>query len=192
MRAIEWQAYAQVSTSATPGLSTCPSTVSAFGRSTRPAYRLTCEETSTPYRLNVGDEVQVESFTDHEINRNLLIQPDMTIHVAIVGPGACDRPQAETQLRDVVEEAYKKYYKTPAITVTPLASSTRWKMRATTPAGLASAAKARRFASRPRVRSRCPPSARSRAGLTLSELQTELKMSPIARLFTASKPSDLA
>ena len=48
-------------------------------------YRLTRDETSTPYRLNVGDEVLVESFTDQEINRSLLIQPDGTITLRLLG-----------------------------------------------------------------------------------------------------------
>ena len=42
-------------------------------------YRLTRNETTRPYRLNVGDEVLVESFCDAALNRSLIIQPDGTI-----------------------------------------------------------------------------------------------------------------
>ena len=88
-------------------------------------YRLTREETSTPYRLNVGDEIQVESFTDPDINRNLLIQPDGTITLRAPGPGSTRRAAPVTQLRDALDELYKKYYKIPAITVTPLKVNTK-------------------------------------------------------------------
>ncbi|MCE5267260.1 MAG: polysaccharide biosynthesis/export family protein [Planctomycetaceae bacterium] len=87
-------------------------------------YRLTREETSTPYRLNVGDEVEVESFTDPEINRKLLIQPDGTITLRLLGQVHATG-RTVTQLRDRLDELYKKYYKIPAITVTPLKVNTK-------------------------------------------------------------------
>lgn len=87
-------------------------------------YRLTRDETSTPYRLNVGDEVQVESFTDGEINRNLLIQPDGTITLRLLGQVHATGLTV-TQLRDNLDKLYSKYYKIPAITVTPLKVNTK-------------------------------------------------------------------
>ncbi len=87
-------------------------------------YRVTREETSTPYRLNVGDEIRVESFTDQELNRNLILQPDGTITLRLLGQvRATGRTVA--QLRDALEESYKKYYNVPAITVTPLKVNTK-------------------------------------------------------------------
>jgi len=82
-------------------------------------YRLTREETSTPYKLNVGDEVRVESFTDPALDRDLLLQPDGTITLRLLGQVRATGSTV-TQLRDRLEELYKKYYKVPAITVTPL------------------------------------------------------------------------
>jgi polysaccharide export outer membrane protein len=87
-------------------------------------YRLTRDETPTPYRLNVGDEIQVESFTDSNINRNLLIQPDGTITLALLGQVHAANLTV-TQLRDSLEKLYTKYYKIPAITVTPLKVNTK-------------------------------------------------------------------
>lgn len=87
-------------------------------------YRLTREETTRPYRLNVGDEVQVESFTDPELNRNLIIQPDGTITLRLLGQVRA-KGLTVSQLREVLEQAYTKYYKTPAITVTPLRVNTK-------------------------------------------------------------------
>ena len=48
-------------------------------------YRLTREESPTPYQLNVGDEIRVESFTDEALNRDLLIQPDGTVTLRLLG-----------------------------------------------------------------------------------------------------------
>ena len=82
-------------------------------------YRVTHEEEPQPYRLNVGDEIKVESFTDPDLNAQLLIQPDGTITLRLLGQvRATGRTVA--QLREDLEKAFKKYYKVPAITVTPL------------------------------------------------------------------------
>ena len=87
-------------------------------------YRLTREETPTPYRLNVGDEIRVESFTDPELNRDLIIQPDGTITLRLLGQvHATGRTVA--MLTAALEDLYKKYYKVPAITVTPLKVNTQ-------------------------------------------------------------------
>lgn len=87
-------------------------------------YRLTREETTRPYQLNVGDEVRVESFTDPLLNRDLLIQPDGTITLRLIGQVKATRRTVE-QLRGELEQAYAKYYKVPAITVTPLRVNTK-------------------------------------------------------------------
>jgi len=87
-------------------------------------YRLTREETTRPYRLNVGDEVRVESFTDPELNRDLIIQPDGTITLRLLGQVRA-KGLTVSQLREVLEQAYTKYYKVPAITVTPLRVNTK-------------------------------------------------------------------
>jgi len=87
-------------------------------------YRLTREETATPYKLNVGDQIQVESFTDEDLNRELLVQPDGTITLRLLGQVHATRLTV-TQLRDDLERRYKKYYNVPAITVTPLRVNTK-------------------------------------------------------------------
>ncbi|MDZ4817374.1 MAG: polysaccharide biosynthesis/export family protein [Planctomycetota bacterium] len=87
-------------------------------------YRLTREETAEPYQINVGDEVQVESFTDPNLNRNLIVQPDGTITLRLLGQVKATRHTVQ-ELRKKVDELYSKYYKNPAITVTPLKVNTR-------------------------------------------------------------------
>ena len=102
-RAIEWQAYAQGEYVGHARLAHVPEYRLRVDDQLDMTYRLTREETSTPYRLNVGDEVQVESFTDHEINRSLLIQPDGTITLRLLGQVHATG-RTVTQLRDALEE----------------------------------------------------------------------------------------
>jgi polysaccharide export outer membrane protein len=82
-------------------------------------YRVTRDETSQPYRLNVGDEVRVESFSDGALNRDLILQPDGTITLRLLGQVKATGLTV-SQLTEKLEAAYTKYYKIPAITVTPL------------------------------------------------------------------------
>lgn len=87
-------------------------------------YRVTREETSQPYKLNVGDEVRVESLTDPTLNRDLLIQPDGTITVQLLGQVHATG-KTVTQLCKDLDEAYLKFYKVPAVCVTPLKVNTK-------------------------------------------------------------------
>ena len=105
-------------------------------------YRRTRDELSRPYEFQVGDRILVESMTatggpkpteasgggsplsEGSITRELVIQPDGTITLPLLGqvPAAGRTVQG---LRDELEQAYKKYYKVPAITVTPIHVDTR-------------------------------------------------------------------
>jgi len=99
-------------------------------------FRLTREETSQPYELQVGDQIRVESLTgdnasasrdspeNDNLRRDLIIQPDGTISLPLLGQVRAARMTIDL-LRQQLEERYKKYYKVPAITVTPLTVNTR-------------------------------------------------------------------
>lgn len=100
-------------------------------------FRLTREETSHPYELQVGDKIRVESLTGDtgtasdansgsgdRISRELEVQPDGTISLPLLGQVRAARMTIDG-LRIQLEERYKKYYKVPAITVTPIAVNTR-------------------------------------------------------------------
>ena len=104
-------------------------------------YRRTREAISRPYELQVGDRVRVESLTaghasaatpgmteaepaDDNISRELVVQPDGTITLPLLGQVQAAR-RTIPALRDELEESYKKYFKTPSITVTPIAVNTR-------------------------------------------------------------------
>jgi polysaccharide export outer membrane protein len=125
MRAIAWQAYAQGEYVGHERMAHVPEYRLRVDDQLDMIYRVTREETSRPYRLNVGDEISVESFTDPELYRqSLIIQPDGTITLRLLGQVHATR-RTVPQLRDALEEAYKKYYREPAITVTPLKVNTK-------------------------------------------------------------------
>jgi polysaccharide export outer membrane protein len=94
-------------------------------------YRLTREQMPTPYRLNVGDVLVVESLTDPSINRGgiaagrgLVIQPDGTIVLPMIGQiQAANLTVAE--LTATLTQRYEKFIRDPQITVTPLQVNTK-------------------------------------------------------------------
>ena len=101
------------------------------------SYRLTRETDSNPYRLTPGDIVHVEStsnanyekkrelaeFVDGVV-RNLEVQPDGTITLPLIGrvPAA---GRTTDELRDDLDRRFKKFYKDPSITVTPIKVNSR-------------------------------------------------------------------
>jgi polysaccharide export outer membrane protein len=103
-------------------------------------FRLTREVVSTPYELQVGDQIGVESLTadtalneptpsgatQDNIRRALVIQPDGTISLPLLGQVRAAGMTVDG-LRQYLEERYQRYYKVPAITVTPVLVNTRLK-----------------------------------------------------------------
>jgi polysaccharide export outer membrane protein len=96
-------------------------------------FRLTREATSVPYELQVGDSIRIESLTgdsgagtgqQDNIRRDLIVQPDGTISLPLLGQVRAAGMTIDG-LRLHLEERYLKFYKVPAITVTPLAVNTR-------------------------------------------------------------------
>jgi len=123
-RAIAWQAFAQGEYVGHERIAHVPEYRLRVDDQLDLIYRVTREETSRPYKLNVGDEIRVESFTDPALTRDLMIQPDGTITLRLLGQvRATGRTVA--QLRDDLERLYTKYYKVPAITVSPLKVNTK-------------------------------------------------------------------
>ena len=87
-------------------------------------FRVTRNEIPAPYKLNVGDEISVESTNDRELRRALVVLPDGTITLPLVGQvRAADLTVA--QLRDELEKQFEKYYNLPGITVTPTKVDTK-------------------------------------------------------------------
>jgi polysaccharide export outer membrane protein len=104
-------------------------------------YRRTREELSRPYELEVGDRIRVESLTAgsgttigpdgtdvpaaaDDITRELVIQPDGTITLPLLGQVRATRRTIQS-LREELEERYQEYFTVPSITVTPIAVNTK-------------------------------------------------------------------
>jgi polysaccharide export outer membrane protein len=87
-------------------------------------YRLTRVESQKPYELNVGDRIRVESLIDATLDRDLVVQPDGMITLRMLGQVRAAR-RTVSELQKELEQGYQKYYKVPAITVTPLRVNTR-------------------------------------------------------------------
>ena len=87
-------------------------------------FRVTRNENPNPYEINLGDEVTIESATDKEIKRTLVVLPDGTITLPLLGQVRAAHLSIP-QLRDELEKAYQKFYKVPSITVTPTKVDTK-------------------------------------------------------------------
>ena len=72
----------------------------------------------------MGDELTIESATDINIRRSLVVLPDGTITVPLLGQVRAAHSTVE-QLRQSLDKLYEKYYKIPAITVTPTKVNTK-------------------------------------------------------------------
>lgn len=174
-RALAWNAYAQgeyVGRDRAPHLSEYRLRVDD---QLDLVYRLTREERPEPYRINVGDEIRVESMTDETLDRTLIVQPDGTITLRMLGQiKATGLTVAQLQQR--VEEDYTKYYRTPAITVTPIKVDTKLEdLRATVDRrqGLGGQSQAVKITPEGTISLPAIGSVYVQ-GLTLGELQTEL------------------
>lgn len=87
-------------------------------------YRLTRERSNRPYQLNVGDRITIESLADEQLDREVEIQPDGTVTVRLLGQ-VMAADLTTDHLRVELEKRYKKFYRVPSITVTPVQLNTR-------------------------------------------------------------------
>lgn len=124
MRLIDWQAYAQGEYVGHARDAHVPEYRLRVDDLLSLVYRVTRDESAHPYQLNVGDELSIESVTDKDLNRAVIILPDGTITLKLLGQVRAAR-KSVTQLRDELEELYKKYYPVPAVTVTPTKVNTK-------------------------------------------------------------------
>ncbi len=123
---IPWQAFAQGEYVGHPRTRHVPEYRLRVDDQIEFRYRETRDQVNDPTQLSVGDQLKIESFTDEKLNREVNIQQDGTITVPLLGRVPATRRTAP-QLRDDLEDRYKKYVKIPAITVTPLKTNTKLK-----------------------------------------------------------------
>jgi polysaccharide export outer membrane protein len=87
-------------------------------------YRVTRSDSARPYRLQTGDVLKIESLIDATLNREVTIQTDGMIILPLVGQIKVSKLTL-IDVQKALEERYKKYYKIPDITVTPVKTNTR-------------------------------------------------------------------
>ena len=124
IRSYNWQAYAQGEYIARDRTPHVPEYRLRVGDELDLVYRLTREERPEPYRINVGDVISIESMADPTLDRELIVQPDGMITLRLLGQVKANGLTV-AQLGAHVEEAYKEYYHTPSITVTPIKVDTK-------------------------------------------------------------------
>lgn len=87
-------------------------------------FRVTRDKISGPYKLNVGDEVMIESAAEGELRCTVTVLPDGSITLPLVGSIQASG-MSVGQLRDHLDEDYKKFFNTPSMTVTPVKVDTQ-------------------------------------------------------------------
>ncbi|HQF13590.1 MAG TPA: polysaccharide biosynthesis/export family protein [Thermogutta sp.] len=174
-RMIAWEKYAQGEYVGPARLAHVPEYRLRVDDELQIVYRITREETSRPYRLNVGDQLRIESATDPTLNRDVLIQPDGTVTLLLLGQVKATGLTV-TQLRDRLEQLYRRYYRAPAITVTPILVNSKLEdLRATVDRRAGEGGQSQNVRITPEGTIALPGLGSVKAqGLTLSELQAEL------------------
>jgi polysaccharide biosynthesis/export protein len=87
-------------------------------------FRVTRNEIARPYKLNVGDEVMIESTNEPDLRRTLVVLPDGTLTLPLLGSVRAAQLSVH-ELREDLNKRYEKYYNTPAITITPVKVDTQ-------------------------------------------------------------------
>jgi polysaccharide biosynthesis/export protein len=121
---IPWQAFAQGEYVGPARISHVPEYHLRVDDEIEFIYRLTREELSHEYLLEVGDVIRIESLIDPALNRDVTIQPDGTIDLLLIGQvRVVNRPVQD--VRAELNNKYKKYYKVTDINVTRVKTQTR-------------------------------------------------------------------
>lgn len=173
---IDWQKYAQGEYVGHERLEHVPQYRLRVGDELDLVFRISRDPLPRAYRLNVGDRVRVESLADSALDRELLIQPDGTITLQLLNQVYAARTTV-AQLREELESRYQKFYKQPAITVTPLRVNTLMEdMRSTVDLRYGYGGQSRRAKVTPEGTIQVPLAGNVPVqGMTLDEVQSELE-----------------
>ena len=88
------------------------------------SFRVDRDRIPGQYKINIGDELAIESTADPSLNRTLVVLSDGTVTLPLVGTVAASGATVG-ELRDRLDEGLKKYQNNPAIAVTPLKVNSR-------------------------------------------------------------------
>jgi polysaccharide export outer membrane protein len=87
-------------------------------------YRLTREELSGAYPLEVGDVIRIESLIDTALTREVAVQPDGTADLLYLGPVRVARKSVE-EIRKDLNQLYKQFYRVTDINVSRVKTQTK-------------------------------------------------------------------
>ena len=121
---IPWQSLAQGEYTGPPRISHVPEYRLRVDDQIEFVYRLAREDLSRAYQLEAGDVIRVESLVDPALNREVIVQPDGTIDLLLLGPVRVVRSSAE-EIRADLNDRYKKFYKMTDVNVTRVKTQTR-------------------------------------------------------------------
>jgi polysaccharide export outer membrane protein len=139
-------------------------------------FRLTRQPTARAYRLKAHDSVRVELLADPGLSADAEIQPDGMITLRLVGQIHAARLTV-AQLRGIVEERYREFYRQPSVTITPLRLNSRLEdLRASVDRRYGEGGQTRRAKVTPEGTVQLPlVHSVSVQGLTLAEAQREIE-----------------
>lgn len=138
-------------------------------------FRLTTIPSAQPYQLSVGDEITIESLTSDDVQRSVIIQPDGTVTLRLLGQVRVAGRSIE-DVRHDLDQRYQKFLRDPSITVTPIKLNSRLEeLRATVDARQGVGGQQREARVTPEGTIQLPGLGSVPAqGLTLNELKREI------------------
>lgn len=87
-------------------------------------YRLTREELSSSYPLEVGDVIHIESLIDTALTRDVVVQADGTVDLLYLGPIRVVRKTVE-EIRKDLNQLYQQFYRVTDINVSRVKTQTK-------------------------------------------------------------------
>jgi polysaccharide biosynthesis/export protein len=124
VRPIPWQVFAQGEYIGPARMRHVPEYRLRVGDRLSLVFRLTTIPSTTAYQLTVGDEVHIESLTSSDVERTVIIQPDGTVTLRLLGQVRVAGRTVD-EVRQDLDQRYKKYVQDPSITITPVKFNTR-------------------------------------------------------------------
>jgi polysaccharide export outer membrane protein len=175
-RPIDWQRFAQGEHVGHARTAHVPEYRLRVGDVLDFVFRLTRDETPRAYRLKVDDRLRIELLADPTLTSEVEIQADGMIVLRLLGQVRAARLTI-AQLREIVEEKYTRYYRQPAVTITPLKVNSRLEdLRASVDQRMGIGGQTRRATVTPEGTVQLPVvHSVSVQGLTLAEAQREIE-----------------